>query len=152
MAIRDMFKISRKTFLNPTGWIDYDNLKFRTQTMWDVLKGLFTIETADRVETFEQSMQRQGLSEAAVEQLKKTYQLYTVIFFICGLLLFFYSFYLLFGPHTLAGFLIGVAGSGVFFSQAFRFDFWVMQMTQRKLGMTFDDWKSRILGDKRTSS
>lgn len=149
MAIRDMLKISRKTFLNPTGWIDYDSLKYRTKSIWDILKGMTTVATPDREETFEQAMERQGLTDADVEQRISTYRLFAIMFVLLGSVVFFYSFYLLFKHSTFAGFLLGIAASAVFLSQAFRYDFWTMQLKERRLGMTFEDWKSHILGIKK---
>lgn len=152
MAIRDMLKINRKTFVDPTGWVDYENLKYRTRTIWDVLKNLFSTGAPERSETFAEAMQRMGLTEADIVRSQQNYRLYALIFLLCGLLVFFYSFYLLFAHYTFTGWLLGIAAAGVFFSQAFRFDFWALQLRKRKLGMTYAEWKDNLLSDKRSST
>lgn len=152
MAIRDFFKLTRKTFLNPTGWLDYGTLVERNKTIWSSLKGLFIIPESTRKETFEEAMVRLNLTEEDVKSTEANYRVFALIFFILGLLVFFYSFYLVFAHGTLTGFLLGVSASGVFFSQAFKYDFWSFQMRRRKLGATFEEWKNSLLSDKGPSS
>lgn len=152
MALRDILKITRKTFVNPTGWLDVDTIRVRNRTLWNALSSVFRLPTAERSETYEEAMKRLNVTDAEVQQRAQTYRLYAWGFFLLGLLVFFYSFYLLFSIFTFSGFLLGLCASAAFFSQAFRFDFWSFQMRRRKLGATFEEWKSSILGDKGTSS
>lgn len=151
MAIRDIFKLTRKTFFNPVAWIDYNALKEYNRTIFDVLRNLFTTPQPARQETFAAAMQRMKLTDKDVKSLIKTYLLYCYIFFGLGLVLFLYAFYLLFAYGTLTGWLLGIAASALFFSQSFRYHFWSMQMQKKKLGLTFAEWKSSLLGKKGSS-
>lgn len=152
MAIRDIFKISRKTFFDPFGWIDYESLKTQNQTLYTILKALFTPNTAVRRETFDQAVKRLALAEEDIKKTITIYHIYTLIFLLLGMVVFAYAFYLLFGPHSISGWLLGLGASGLFLGQAFKYDFWTFQMQQRKLGLTFEEWKRDRLGDKGTSS
>lgn len=151
MRVRDIFKISRKTFLNPGGWIYYDGLKEQTITIWGVLKNLFTPTRPVLEETFEQAIARLKLTKKDVANTAKTYHVYALIFAGLGLFALLYAFYLLFRFGTIAGWLLSIAVSAFLFAQAFRFDFWSLQMRERKLGLTFADWKNSILGKKGSS-
>lgn len=151
MGIRQVFKISRKTFINPAGWLDFDFLKFQNQTIIDACKPLFKTPNEVEEETFENAMKRLGLTEADVKQGGETYHYYALFFLLLGFLTLFYSFYLLFRYFTIAGWIIGLATTSLFFVQAFKFDFWSYQMRNRKLGVTFNEWARSILGDKGTS-
>ncbi len=152
MPVRDIFKVKVKTFLNPSGWLDLESLIAYNRTLWDVLRGLFMPPKPVREETFEQAIKRFGLTEADVKERIKNYRLFALIFLIFGLVLFAYSFYLLFRHGTFLGWLLGIAVTTLFFSQAFRYDFWAFQLKRRQLGATFAEWKRSILGDKGPSA
>lgn len=152
MAIRDIFKISRKTFINPTAWIDYNSLKFQNQTLWSILKPLFTPARPQREETFEAAISRLGLTEEAVEYGAANYRIFAFGFCIIGFLTLFYSFFLLFKYSAFLGWLLGLGVSALFFAQAFKYDFWSLQMRRRKLGLTFAEWKESILGKQGPSA
>src|SRR5579885_1056091 len=146
MPIRDVFKITRKTFFNPAGWIDFDALKSQNQTIFSTIKALFSAPQPERQETFEEAMQRLGLTEEDVTKTARVYRWYAVVFFLLGFIAFVYAFYLLFGHYTITGWLLGLGASGLFLVQAFKYDFWSFQMRSRKLGLTVSEWTSSILG------
>lgn len=150
MAIRDIFKVSRRTFFNPSAWLDYPALKATTITIISVLRTLFGVPKPLREETFAQSMARLRLSEDDVKYIAKTYRQYAFFFLGLGLLAFIYAFFILFRYFSLLGFALGIGVTALFLSQAFKYDFWSLQMRKRKLGLTFDDWKETILGPKVT--
>lgn len=149
MAIRDIFKVSRKTFFNPAAWLDFNAVRAHTILVWTTLANLFTPPRPLREETFEQAMTRLHLTEPDVKSIAQTYRQYAIFFFIIGLLGFCYAFYLLFRYWTFIGFLIGLCMTALFITQAFKYDFWSLQMRKRKLGLTFEDWQKSILGSKR---
>lgn len=148
MAIRQVLKISRKTFFNPSGWLDYAALKEQNRTIISVLGNLFARPATNKQETFAQAMQRLHLKEEDIESTKNNYRVYALIFLVLSLLSFFYTFYLLFRYHSLLDWLLGMGVTGLFVSQAFKYDFWALQLRQRKLGLTFADWKKATLGTK----
>lgn len=153
MAIRDVFKLSRKTFFNPTGWIDLSYLKELNLTLWEIIKSLFSVPSQMREESFAVAKERLNLTEKDIASRIVRYRLYAIFFFILGMLIFFYSFFLLFRHVSVTGLILGFASSALFLSQAFRFDFWSLQLRRRTLGLSFKEWKKSYLGsDKGASS
>lgn len=152
MAVRDIFKVSWKTFVNPTAWFGYDQVRDQSLDMWAVLKNLFTIAKPRTKESFHEAMQRLKLSEDDVKDTAIIYRLYALILFIFGLLVFYYSFYILFKHWVWTGWLMGMAATGLCFAQAFKYDFWSLQMRRKTLGLTFRDWLVSLVGGKRKSS
>ncbi len=146
MAIRDVFKFSRKTFVNPSGWLDTNFLRMQNNVLWAALRGLFTKETQQRTESFEQAVQRLGLTEQDIQNVQTSYRHYALGLLLVGLILFCYAFFLLFYYKTFAGWLLGLAASALLFGQAFRYDFWAFQMKRRQLGASFAEWKRYVLG------
>lgn len=151
MALRDIVRVNRKTFVNPRAWLDYDGLKAQTLMLRDVLKGLFTKVKPTKEETFQEAVKRLHLSAKDIEDGITSYRSYALLFTVLGFLVFFYSFYLLFQHVAILGFAVGMGASGLFFSQAFQYDFWALQMRRRKLGLSFDDWLQSIVGGSKKS-
>ena len=150
MALRDIFKISRKTFIHPSGWIDLDSLQSQNRTIWGVLKTLFTPQQPTRKETFDEAMKRLGLTEADLARSAMRYRLYGFFFLFIALVISVYAFYLLFRYGSFLGWLLGIGVAGLFIAQAFKYDFWAFQIRRRKLGATFEEWKRATLGGRDT--
>src|SRR5689334_14388864 len=119
MAIKDAFKVNRKTFFNPKAWIDYDILKDQTKTVFGLFKAVFAKPTAGREETFEEAKKRLNLTEEDINEARKNYLFFALIFAVLGVGLLALSFYFLFTGHLL-GFLLGIAVCALLFAQAFR--------------------------------
>jgi intracellular multiplication protein IcmV len=140
MPIKDVFKVSRKTFFSPSAWLGVTQVKSSSRTIWDILRSLFIPVTSQRKETFEMAMKRFNLTQASLASTSQSYFLYALIFLFLAVFSFLFSFYLLMFHKTLAGFLLGLACAALFLSQAFRYHFWYFQIKHRKLGCTFDEW------------
>ncbi len=140
MPLKDVFKVNRKTFINPTGWLGYDSLKSQFKTSWQVIKDLYSPPPAGTPETFDEAQQRFNLSNEQIEHISKTFLSYTFLFVGCGSATILFSIYLLFGYGTLSGFILGIATAAVFFAFAFRYSFLRFQIKHRKLGCTFQEW------------
>lgn len=151
MAIRDIFKVSRKTFFNPVAWLGYDTVKEGTLTIWTVLKSLFTRTKPGRKETYEEALKRLNIKEEEASEIGTIYRLYAWIFAIFGGLIFYYSFYILFKRWVWTGWSLGVAAACLCFAQAFKYDFWSLQIRRKKLGLSFDDWLRSLVGGKEKS-
>ena len=150
MPLKDVFKVSRKTFFNPTGWLGYDAIRTQFATSWQIIKNLYTIPTAGPGETFEQARERFNLTDEGVDRMARQFQLFTGVLVACGLVTLLFSLYLLF-TGSFAGFMIGAATAAVFWAYGFRYSFWRFEITHRKLGCTFDEWwrgKVSSPGDK----
>ena len=153
MANRGFWKSAGNLFL-PIGWLggEIDEVKNSTRTIANSVKRLFVRDVPERSETFEEAMTRLGLSEEDVRHTIRNYSIYAMIFLLLGIALFAYAFYLLFAHFTITGWLIALAATGFCLVQFFRYDFWVFQMKQRRLGITFNEWKSHLLGGKGSST
>lgn len=152
MALRDIFKFSRKTFFNPMGWIDFQGLRSQNIIIWNSIRDVFSVPKAFHEETFESAMKRLNLTEEDVAAGSIRYRSLALLFVLIATFVFAYSFYLLFRYGTFLGWLLGLSVCALFLTQAFRFDFWSFQMKSRKLGVTFEEWKNSILGDKGSST
>jgi intracellular multiplication protein IcmV len=146
MAIKDIFKISRKTFFDPLTWLDYKSLKALNRTLFNQIRDLFTIPKPTRTETFEQALERFGLNADELEDIKGTYQAYAIVFVLLSIGIGLFSLYLIFSFTSFLGGLIGIAVTALALSQAFKYDFWVFQIKQQKLGCTFAEWKKARFG------
>lgn len=148
MEIKEIFKVSRKTFFNPVGWLGVDGLKTASKTIWDLVRNLFSPAKPEYTETFEEAMKRMNLSEADVHQTARTYFIYAICFGIIGLCSFIAAFYFLFVEGSLARWMLTIACTGLLWVQAFRYHFWMFQMKHRKLGCTFQEWRQGKLNDQ----
>ncbi|HLB43613.1 MAG TPA: type IVB secretion system protein IcmV [Gammaproteobacteria bacterium] len=142
MAIRQVFKISRKTFFNPRAWFGYDVLKENSKTIVDLMIDLFTLPTVVREETFEEAVQRLQLSEADLKLTARNYYLYALFFVVLGTIVLFYSFYLVVSHRLFLAWLLGFSIAALFYANAFRYHFWFFQIKHCKLGCTFAEWRS----------
>lgn len=140
MSALDPLKITRKTFFNPSAWLGYEQLKLHTSSLFGTLKAIFTVPTPTRQETFEEAMERQGLTEEDLADQEKTYYTYAMLFVLIGALVFIYGFYLL-ARSSLGGWMLAMACTSLFYAQAFKYHFYYFQIKQRKLGCTFAEWK-----------
>jgi hypothetical protein len=145
MAIRDIFKVSRKTFFNPTAWIGTESISAQNNVLWGVIKNITTAPAPATGESFEEAVKRQGLTEKDIHDGMLSYRALAVVFSLLGLGSFIYGVYLVFHFVSIAGFILAFSVSALFFAQAFRYDFWSLQMRRRHLGLTFADWKSQYL-------
>lgn len=140
MAIKDVFKISFKTFINPLAWIGAKELKTYNKIIGGVLKNAFTPAKAERIEEFNQAMQRQNITEEDLKKIDRQYLINTAIFIGLAICSFLASFFYLFYHKTFSGMVLCLATTILFLSQAFRFHFWHFQIKHRKLGCTFKEW------------
>ncbi len=141
MALKDVFKVTRKTFFNPTGWLGYDMLSAQFKLSSDIIKNAFAPRVARHTETFDEAMARLQLTESDIQKIGSRYFLIALIFFVCGILTFLFSFYLLFHYVAIAGWILGLATTGLFIAYSFRNHFLYFQIKHRKLGCTFAEWR-----------
>jgi intracellular multiplication protein IcmV len=148
MALKDIVKVSRKTFFNPSSWFGVGQVKSSTFFIWDVVKGIFYPPVAQQKETFEEAKKRLHLSDAEIDQNGQDYLLYALVFLLLGAFTFIFTCYLLFKHSSFSGFLLGLAVTGLFLSQAFKYHFLFFQIKHRKLGCTFDEWWSGTVNNQ----
>lgn len=143
MPIKDVVKVNRKTFINPRGWLGYDSLKDQNRTLWDIVKDLFRPASPERQESFDAAVQRFNLTEADLDEAKKNFLFFAIIFSVLAVFSLFLGFYVLIWHETFAGLILSFATFALFAAQAFKYHFWYFQITQRKLGCTFNDWRGK---------
>lgn len=151
MEIRNIFKISRKTFFNPREWLGYDSLKESHIAIKENVLEAFKKEKPQYQESFGEAMNRLKLSEEDVAQRISTYRSYAFSFLFLAVIIFLYTFHILFRYMYFTPWLMGMGVTGLFLAQAFRYHFWAYQMQQRRLGITYAEWKNHILGIKSTN-
>ncbi len=151
MAKRKFFSF-RSLYL-PLGFLggEINEVKNFSRTVGSTVKGMFVKDTPDRTETFDQAVERLGLTEADIQQTMHRYRNYAIFFLLMAIVLFIYAFYLLFTHLSISGCFISLAATTFCLLQVFRYDFWAYQMKVRRLGVSFKEWKQHILGGKGTS-
>ncbi len=145
MAIKDVLKVSRKTFFNPREWLSYDSLKEQTQTIKFFVKNAATIQKPERTETFDEALERLAVNEAELRATANKYLAYAFLFFGLAILDFIYGLYLLFHHGAFLGLILTLAVCALLLAQAFRYHFWFFQIKNRRLGCTFDEWRNSLL-------
>lgn len=144
MAVRDVFKISRKTFFNPKAWLGWSSIKSLNEYFYSFFSSQFKTKTrTGRSETFSEAIQRQGLNEEDLQDIEAAYQAYSWFFLILAFSSLGLSAYLLIHYVSVLGFILGLSVVLLFAAQAFRYDFWFLQVKYRTLGFTFQEWKQR---------
>jgi intracellular multiplication protein IcmV len=142
MPLKDAFKISRKTFFDPTGWLGYDMIATQFKLSKNILKDVLTPAVATRKESFTAAMQRLKLTEEDIQHTAIRYLQLAWVFFTLGILTLAFSFYLILSAGSLSGWILGLASATLFFVYAFRYHFWYFQIKHRTLGCTFAEWRS----------
>lgn len=152
MAIRDAFKVSRKTFFNPRAWLGYDSLKDQTRTIRGFVKEAITVRKPDITESYDEALKRLDMKEEDARKAGRTYLIYALIFFFLGVLDFIYGCYLIFHHGAFLGLVLALAVCTLLLAQAFRYHFWYFQIRSQRLGCTFQEWRDYVLGRQKRPS
>lgn len=151
MAIRDVFKVSRKTFINPRAWLGVDSLKEQTRTIGTFVKDAVKIRKPEITETFDEALQRLDMKEADTKKTARIYLSYALVFLALAVLDFFYGLYLVFHHGTFLGLVLALAVCALLLAQAFRYHFWYFQIRSHRLGCTVQEWREFVLGKRKLS-
>ena len=117
--IKDIFTVNRKTFFNPSKWIDADGIVASNSIIRNILRSIWTKPAAGQAESFEEALKRLNLSESDVANIVGNYRYYALMLVCFGLLSLFYGFYLLFRFHSFTAWLITLGMTALFFAYAF---------------------------------
>lgn len=120
-------------------WVSWDTLASTTKEYQKVVEGLATPERSNVAESFEDSMLRLGLTEADIQQRQVEFTRLYIFFILLALSIVFYGIYMAFMGHMISA-LISFCIAIYSLTQAFRFNFWLFQVKQRKLGCTVKEW------------
>lgn len=139
-----------KSFVNVSKWVSYDEVTGNVKLARGLLRRLFFRNLkAVNSETYEESVARLHLTAEQLQQRKKVFLYSALVYGMLALLLFIYFFYLLLNLRLLAAFIDLILLTLMTVS-AYREHFWYMQMQEKKLGCSFNDWLAFVL--RRTKS
>ncbi|MEY3182753.1 MAG: intracellular multiplication protein IcmV [Pseudomonadota bacterium] len=122
-------------------WVGVETIKENTSALLAWVKTVFRVQEAHREETFEAAMARLQLTDTMVEERRRQYSILVYIFLAFSFIIFAYGIYLAY-QHSWGGVSLSMALTVYSLSQAFRYDFWVYQFTQRRLGCSVKEWWS----------
>ena len=144
MAIKDVLKVSRKTFFNPKAWLGFDSLKDQTNLIKSFVKDATAVQKPAITETYKEAMKRLDLKEEDVRITGKLYLSYAIFFLVLAICDFFYGLYLLFHHGAFLGLVLSLAVCALLLVQAFRYHFWYFQIKSRRLGCTIEEWRAYL--------
>lgn len=141
------FKRTRKVvkyFIDVPTWINWQEIKSNTSYLKGLVKNTFSFGKKNvRKENFTDAMARYSLDEIT---LKERYQqlkiLFTITMFLSAILFPYTVYVFLFGRWLNGAVCAALTMLG--FTLAFRYHFWMYQITERRLGCTFKDWLAYI--------
>lgn len=139
MKITRAIKKTVKPFVDVKTWVNYDQVKQNASSIIGLFKGLFKKSEPVQKETFEEAIQRLGLTEESLADRKKTFIVLTLFYLCIALCLLAYAIYLGF-QGSYHGALASFSIMFIAWAQTFRYHFWLFQLKQRKLGCTFQEW------------
>lgn len=134
------FRTTVKSLFNVKSWMGWGAIAQNGAWIRDMYGQLLRPHTISPVkETFEEACERYGYTAEFLKhqegQFEKAVNLFLGVF-CTGLL---YMAWLLYTNRLLAG-IVMVPLNFMLFSFYFRESFWLMQIRQRRLGMSFKDW------------
>lgn len=140
-VVRGFFGFIGRNFLNVRRWVSYDFLKSSGTDVYRSGRAVFKAPTIEKPESFDEALKRLNLSENDLEaRLSNCYNTFVVFLVItCALAL--YTLYLLF-HGVFMGAILALAVTVLVGMHAFKYHFWMFQIKNRKLGCSFDEWKS----------
>ena len=133
------FRRYARSFIDIPRWIGWDHLSAFGGNIKGMAKSLFRPVKPNFSETFEEAVIRLELDEEMMEHRKKQLYRFAVFYFICMICTLAYFVFLVTHAYYAAS-VLALVVAFLFFSFFFRESFWYMQMQQRRLGMTAQDW------------
>jgi intracellular multiplication protein IcmV len=130
-------------------WIDYQQLVKTNRSIFGFIKKFFIPDQAKTKESFEEALSRLKLTPADLIQRHKEFSRLMWIWIFLFLINIAYSIYLL-HIHSFRGFYPCLGIGIIILTQIFRYNFWLFQIKQRRLGCSFRDWfNSQFFGKKK---
>jgi len=129
-------------------WCDLPWLKKSTLFYWDHIKKIFTAEKAEHPENFVEAVDRLNLTPESLAKQARQYFLLTVFFAFSTLGLLAYAILTAYLGNWM-GTCISISLALYASSLLFRFYLWYFQITHKKLGCTFQEWRQSISFFKR---
>ena len=128
-----------KTFIDIPRWVGVEEIVTVARSVKRLGRSLFVPKQPERIETFEQAVERLDLTEDAIKQRCRQYYIFAMIYAIAALLFMGYAIHVLFLKHYFT-FITTIVLAVLLMTFAFREHFWYTQMKYRRLGFTFQEW------------
>lgn len=139
MAIKEILRINRKTFIDIPSWLGMPVLRAHFKTTWVLARGLYKPSSTVRKETFNEAVGRLQVTETDLHNIIENYRFNVGLFAFMSLFTASLAGYFLLTGY-LAPVLLSMAVAILFLSQAFKYHFWLFQIKKRKLGCTLQEW------------
>lgn len=141
-----------KNFVKPLvdfpRWMQLRHLSRFGKDMVAVGKDIFVVKSKKSSETFEQVMNRLGLTENDIQSKLKDIRRLVIFYMTASILVLTYSAFHFIAFNFKAGF-ISLAVLTIPLSQLFRNHFWWTQLKYRQLGLDFKSWfRLNFMGKK----
>lgn len=149
MKILNFAKRIVRPFVNVSAWMGYEQLKETTKSLADYIKNIFIPQQAQHTETFEEALKRLNLTEEDIKQRAKTFTWMTIFWLVMAIAVLVYGIYIA-GYGSWHGFIACIAITLVALAQAFRNNFWLFQIKQKRLGCTFKEWLNAHLSGEQS--
>ena len=129
-------------------WVDWSRIKAGGEYISKGAKQIFFHSPQRPTETFLEAQERMKLTDASLNSRGRALWRLSVLMTCLASALFLYSIYHLF-LGTIHSAILTLALMLVSLAFAFRYHFWYFQITQHKLGCSFNDWfRDGLLGKK----
>lgn len=145
MGIRSFVKNTVKDNTNLKGWTGWDAIKQNAQLVGSFVKEIKPQDKEDVIvpETFEQAVQRFGLTEAELRSKMRMHWIVSLVCFFLGLGALCWGFHLLWDGMYLSC-LVGFALGALMFAYAFYESFSHFRIKKRRLDCTFSEWAAHF--------
>lgn len=128
-------------------WIDLHSLQNSTCYFWNHLKSLFNIKKPKYTESFEEAVDRMALSPETLTKQSLYFRKLSLLFLVMTIALIIYAA-ALYRFNNWTGSIICFSLSLYAVSLAFRFHFWHLQISQKKLGLNIREYYRCVLAAK----
>lgn len=135
-----------KYFFNIPAWIGSENVTDSGRWVLDLWNRLTHVSKSERQETFEEALERLGLTE---EEIQERYKVFNRMAWLMVFMFFLGAVYTIYLAKT-ASLTILLASFGILvflFALFMRYSFWAYQIKERRLGSSFSDWMRGLWGN-----
>jgi len=150
MGIQSYLKNTAKANTNVKAWSGWDSIKANGKIVGAMAKDLKTPnrEASASIGTFEETMQKFGLTEADLRQRMRSHLYLAIICAVLGLGAFGWMIHLLIKGMFLSG-MVSLALSFMMFAYAFSEHFNYFKIKNKKLDCTLKEWYSEFFPNKK---
>lgn len=129
-----------KRYFNFPEWLGADALMGGARTIKDLYRSVTTFKREHRCETFEQAVERLNLTEERIVKRRREFFWMSIFYTAVALATLAYGYYGYTHGYSWSAVTICVLLSFMVSVYAMREHFWYVQMSKRKLGVSFNEW------------